>query len=355
MTKVTHVRDAAAVLFAVAGVAGSSSAQVLLDQSPLTPSLGAETISGNQSELGNPGVRFVMADRITIPAGGANIGVIDWWGYQNGTNTDGFIHSDPNSNLFTPLDPTDPLGRGTNSADDFRIIIHNDDAFGGFGPGSSVATFTGIQPVRKITSFDNRQGGTDFGPIETLYSHDLGGQFLAEGTYWIEIANDSTIYRQNGASNFVFQFNGESDDGDTDVTLSDPTGNGTDGAAIFNDTDFEWIPSFGLIPVHPTLPLNLALRVSDVGSGLTADINGDGVVDILDFVILGDNFNNGDGQAVLGTGDINGDGEVDILDFVLLGDNFGNTLPAPLAAVPEPGSLALLGLGGLALIRRRRA
>jgi len=52
-------------------------------------------------------------------------------------------------------------------------------------------------------------------------------------------------------------------------------------------------------------------------------------------------------------GDTDGDGDVDDAD---LGNAFSAyTGPLSGAAVPEPTSLALLGLGGLALVRRRRA
>ncbi len=48
-------------------------------------------------------------------------------------------------------------------------------------------------------------------------------------------------------------------------------------------------------------------------------------------------------------GDFNGDGKVDINDLTIVLANYNQTVGASLAAVPEPGALALLaaGLAGL--------
>ncbi len=56
-------------------------------------------------------------------------------------------------------------------------------------------------------------------------------------------------------------------------------------------------------------------------------------------------------------GDINGDGFVGIADLnIVLGNWNAGTPPAGgNASIPEPASMALLGLGGLALLRRRNA
>jgi hypothetical protein len=87
-----------------------------------------------------------------------------------------------------------------------------------------------------------------------------------------------------------------------------------------------------------------------VPAGLLGDINGDGQVDGLDLNILGANWQ--DSPTTLATGDINGDGTTDGLDLNLLGSNWQAGVPAPGAAIPEPASLALLGLGAMAMLRR---
>ena len=80
------------------------------------------------------------------------------------------------------------------------------------------------------------------------------------------------------------------------------------------------------------------------------DANGDGMVNGDDFVTLAVNYT---GTGAVGSawtqGDFNGDGDVDGDDFVLLAVNYTGTL----AAVPEPASAGLMGLGVLAAIRRR--
>ncbi len=103
---------------------------------------------------------------------------------------------------------------------------------------------------------------------------------------------------------------------------------------------------------------NFLVTLGGDTGGLAADFNEDGIVDLLDLDVLGSNWQST--GATKATGDANGDGTVDLLDLDVLGgqwqqsSSFAEALAASGIAVPEPGSLVLLGLGSLMVARRRR-
>ncbi|WP_428389926.1 hypothetical protein [Mucisphaera sp.] len=75
------------------------------------------------------------------------------------------------------------------------------------------------------------------------------------------------------------------------------------------------------------------------------DANLDFEVDLIDLSALATSFGSTGGW---GEGNFNSDDVVDLIDLSLLATNFGTS-----AAAPEPGSLAILALAGLAMIKRR--
>ncbi len=107
--------------------------------------------------------------------------------------------------------------------------------------------------------------------------------------------------------------------------------------------------------VEYILNLEPEMTCEDIAaSRIGGDIDGDGMVQFSDFVILAENFT----QSVSGyeQGDIDCDGMVQFSDFVILAENFGQSAGAVAAAVPEPASgvMAVLGMLFLLAIRKKR-
>ncbi|MCC6681535.1 MAG: PEP-CTERM sorting domain-containing protein [Phycisphaeraceae bacterium] len=92
------------------------------------------------------------------------------------------------------------------------------------------------------------------------------------------------------------------------------------------------------------------------------DANGDGMVNLADLQVLGDNWHST--TATRNQGDFTGDGYVGLDDLQILGDNWGYGVSSDLTFdqapqqlglnIPEPGTLLLLCLGVLAVTRRVR-
>ena len=115
-------------------------------------------------------------------------------------------------------------------------------------------------------------------------------------------------------------------------------------------------PSGGYWPIFRGAVVGTNYVVTFQGA-MAGDATGDNKVDSSDFGAIARNWmQSGKGWT---DGDFSGDGTVDSTDFGALARNWGKTGLAPSAAppedapLPEPATLALLSLGGLAILRRK--
>ena len=87
----------------------------------------------------------------------------------------------------------------------------------------------------------------------------------------------------------------------------------------------------------------------DIEPLVPGDVNGDGMVDLVDFNILKGNFGNSGLDVMRGDGDLNGDMSIDLVDFNILKENFGTS-----GAVPEPAAWSMLLVAASVLVVKRR-
>ncbi len=82
------------------------------------------------------------------------------------------------------------------------------------------------------------------------------------------------------------------------------------------------------------------------------DANEDGAVNFSDYLALSQNFGASGRTTDWSMGEFNADMVVNFSDYLILSQNFGSAFGA---SVPEPATMSLILLGGLALLRRKSA
>jgi len=209
-------------------------------------------------------------------------------------------------------EPQPPLVMTANDTASTVFIAAEDDMTAGYGVDP-----TPIAPADFIFSFDCADSGT-----VTVDASNDGGPNIADGI----VADFATAV--DTIEYIRFLAGGDDPDYNSELNIG-----GTGGAAAYSGITFT-----GTATSSPKAP---------------GDANGDGKVTIADFLALQNHFNQ---AGAWEDGDFNDDGQVTIADFLILQNNwgYGTANAGAVPTIPEPITLALFGLGGLALIRRRR-
>ncbi len=113
------------------------------------------------------------------------------------------------------------------------------------------------------------------------------------------------------------------------------------GTNLFNDRNIVINPEVG----------NAFVAISDVVL-VAGDLDGDGFVGLSDLDIVLNNWNQTVTEGDFLSGDPTGDGFVGLSDLDIVLNNWNAGTPPP-AAIPEPGTVALLLVAGSAVLRRR--
>ena len=176
-------------------------------------------------------------------------------------------------------------------------------------------------------------GAGNIGPVSTFPQTNL---------IWYQIV--MTVDLDTGTvTSEARNYTDDPDTGDPAYTVYDLGTSPTIGAVSgYTSLRVHCIPNADSIPRYDNL--RVATTPPElIQAVIPGDANLDDIVDSQDFGILKDNFGLSGGW---GQGDFNGDSIVDSQDFGIHKDHFGDTLP-------EPATLGLLLIGGLALLRRR--
>ncbi len=228
------------------------------------------------------------------------------------------------------------------NAEDYRpnnedVPAYQLTAIAGFDPVAAAELRNADETTSALTHGTNSYAGADDATrfpqgsdTSTTTIAEDGSGWTFEGAFpWTSLEDTPNEIIARGGFGFGLAYNDDDDRGGRDVQLMWATSNGN----LWRDASV--FPTASLVgPVDPI--------------GMPGDINDDGVVDLADYDILRANFNTRVQSREQGDLDFNR--LVDLHDFLLFQAAFNEANGA--AAVPEPGNLFLLSMGGLLLLLR---
>lgn len=227
-----------------------------------------------------------------------------------------------------------------------------EELLGAYDVDNADVTFNGIGFRDRAGSDVSSAGDVDGDGIDDILvaamEADPDGRIRAGQTY--------LIYGRGGTAVLL----GDIDLADADATFDgidakDYSGTSVSSAGDFNGDGLTDI-LIGASHGDPNDKLGSGEIYLIYGQLASADANGDGKIDGLDFLVWAQNYGNDPALDLPGSpanGDFNGDGVVDGLDYVIWTEDFGQG-PSDVTIIPEPGSFSLLSLALASFTLRRR-
>jgi hypothetical protein len=237
-----------------------------------------------------------------------------------------------------------------------------------------------------MTSIGFGKGGSFVGSVDNLYFGSPGGEKYLNGSYNTNTSTtnpDDDSYNlvlgeQPAWCNFAIDLNGDGNYGKVyesnnngDISLSivlDDNELYTGNNIFYIGGERGGVWNLPVVNSGNYVIPNLNVAVEDIYR-MRGDANFDNKVDNLDLEILQMNMDNILEGAKWRDGDFNEDGKINFEDYVIMSHNFGTSgqyihLSQVLegyqgsaitgGVVPEPTTLGILGLGGLAVLGRRK-
>jgi hypothetical protein len=277
-------------------------------------------------------------------------GVADGWKYYMGGFDVSSIQNFSDGEFETVRDiwSEENFGRGTDVIMPESVHVVEDYALEYWAAfRHATSDDGGVVNTDRLTIWNVTYGQSGSGPGLLMTWRLVFDQPYYEGDLWVAASwtadNPLEVFNMPTAVGRLGDFDGDDVIDATDIdALGAAIQAGSSDAEFDMDGDGDVDSDDFAFHVH-----NLVDTALGIGTGTEfGDFNLDGMVGILDLGLLGDGYNQSLGWA---NGDANGDGVVGILDLGQLGDNYGYDG----SAIPEPATMSLLGLGAVAILRRR--